>query len=92
MVQINGTPRKGPASEKVEAKMVRAYQRWLNNLQFLKRLTSDKDTLLQPVRPTQIDLAHYGLGDAYKGVGQKWILHAQDNNRDMRNLVEVVEE
>ena len=33
----------------------------------IEQLTRDKDNLLQPVRPTQIALARYGLGNAYTG-------------------------
>ena len=49
---INGMSSKGSASEKGETKMVIAAQRWLYDLQVLKRLTSYKDPPLQPVRPT----------------------------------------
>ena len=32
-----------------------------------RKLTRDNDPPLKTVHPTQIDLARYGLGDAYKG-------------------------
>ena len=67
MVQITVTPIKGDVIEKGEPKTVRSAQRWFYDFQVLGQLTRDKYPLLQHVRPTQIALAQYGLGDAYKG-------------------------
>ena len=65
--QVNGTPRKGVAVEKGEPKTVRAAQCWLYDLKLIKKFARDKDPLLQHVRPTQIALNQYGLGDPSKG-------------------------
>ena len=66
MVQITGSPSKGGSAEKDEPETFRAAQRWFSDLQVLERLTRDNDPPLQPVCPTQIALARYGLGDASK--------------------------
>ena len=65
--RITGSPSKGDASEKGEPKTARAAQRWFSDLLVLKRSTGDNYTPLQLVRPTQIALDWYGLGDIYKG-------------------------
>ena len=62
--QTTLTPSKGASAEKGEPETDRAAQHWFYDLQVLKKLTRDKNTLLQPVRPTQIKLAWHGLGDA----------------------------
>ena len=46
--------------------MVISAQLWFYDSQVIKILTRDKDPPLQPVRPTQILLACYGLEDTYK--------------------------
>ena len=66
MSQITGFPIKGDAAERGEPNTVRASERWFSDLQVIGRLTMDKYPPLQPVRPTQIALARYGLGDASK--------------------------
>ena len=65
--QINASPSKGDATEKVEPKTVRAAQRWFYDLQVLERLTRDKYPPLKSMHPTQISLARYVLVGAYKG-------------------------
>ena len=65
--QITGTPIKVFATEKGDPKTVREVQPRFYYLQVLEKLTRDNDPILQPVRPTQIFLARYGLEDAYKG-------------------------
>ena len=67
LCQITGTPRKGAAAEKGEPNMVRSVQCCFPDLQVMDRLTRGKDPPLQPVLPSQISLARYGLGDASKG-------------------------
>ena len=67
MGQNTGSPSKGGAAEKGEHKTVRSAQCWFSDLQVIEQLIMDNDTPLQPVRPTQIALARYRLGDAYKG-------------------------
>ena len=50
--------------------MVISAQLWFYDSQVIKILTRDKDPPLQPVRPTKIELAQYGLGYASKwGLG-----------------------
>ena len=68
LVQITGITRKGDEAEKGEPQTVRAAQRCFSYLQVLERLTRDNYPLLQTVRPTQIAMDRYGLGDAYNGV------------------------
>ena len=67
MEKITGTPIKGAAAEKGEPNSVREAQRWFSNLQVIYQLTRYKYPMLQPVRPTQIALVCYILGDAYTG-------------------------
>ena len=64
--QINGMPSKGDVAENGEPKTFIAAQEQFSDLHFLKRLKRDKHPLLKPVRPTQISLALYGLGDVSK--------------------------
>ena len=64
--QITGSPSKGDVSEMGEPKTVRAAQRWYYDLQVLNQLARYNYHTLQPVRPTQIELDRYGLGEAYK--------------------------
>ena len=66
--QITGTPSKVDAAEKGEPKTFIVAQRWFYELQVIEQLKRDKDLLLQPLLPTQIALARYGLGDTSKGV------------------------
>ena len=74
---INGIYRKGDSSEKGEHMTVGATERWLYGLQVLKKLTRDKDPLLQPVFPTQIALDWYGMRDTSRGGGWKCTVHSQ---------------
>ena len=59
--------RPGDAAEKGEPKTVRAAQRLFYDLKVIEQLTRDNDLLFQPVRPTQLALDQYGLGDVSKG-------------------------
>ena len=64
--KITVMPSKGADFKKGELKMVRATQCCLYDLQVHKRLTREKDPLLQHVSPTQIVLSQYGLVAASK--------------------------
>ena len=59
--------RPGDAAEKGEPKTVRAAQHLFYDLKVIEQLTRDNDLLFQPVRPTQLALDQYGLGDVSKG-------------------------
>ena len=62
LVQITRIPSKENAAEKGEPKTVRAAQHLFSDLQVLDKLTRNNDHSLQPVHPTEISLAWYGLG------------------------------
>ena len=60
-------PENGNAKEKGEPKTVRSAKRWYSDLEALDQLTRYNGPPLQPVCPTKISLARYGLGDTSKG-------------------------